>query len=42
VIEAEQDPDKADPATYARQGHETLSAILASLGSWNKGHVTDP
>lgn len=33
VVEAEQDPDKADPATYARQGHETLSAILASLGS---------
>jgi inosose dehydratase len=30
-VEAEQDPKKADPATYARQGHETLSAILASL-----------
>jgi inosose dehydratase len=33
VVEAEQDPKKADPATYAKQGHETLSAILASLGS---------
>ncbi len=29
VVEAEQDPDKADPATYARMGHANVRRYLA-------------
>mgnify|MGYP003335364797 CR=1 FL=1 len=28
VVEAEQDPAKADPATYARKGHDTLARLV--------------
>jgi inosose dehydratase/3D-(3,5/4)-trihydroxycyclohexane-1,2-dione acylhydrolase (decyclizing) len=31
VVEAEQDPKKADPLTYARKGREHLARVLASL-----------
>ncbi|RUT29286.1 myo-inosose-2 dehydratase [Arsenicitalea aurantiaca] len=32
VVEAEQDPQKADPATYARRGHADLSRFLKEGG----------
>ncbi|HEX7389651.1 MAG TPA: myo-inosose-2 dehydratase [Acidiphilium sp.] len=32
VVEAEQDPAKADPLRYARLGHDTLSAMLRHAG----------
>lgn len=32
VVEAEQDPQKADPLTYARLGHANLSRYLAAAG----------
>jgi inosose dehydratase len=32
VVEAEQDPAKADPLTYARMGHDYLSAAATRAG----------
>jgi inosose dehydratase len=32
VVEAEQDPAKADPLTYARMGHEGVTRALAAAG----------
>lgn len=32
VVEAEQDPEKAPPATYARMGHANVSRFLADAG----------
>lgn len=32
VVEAEQDPARADPATYARLGHDTLVRLCAQAG----------
>jgi len=32
VVEAEQDPKKAEPATYARLGHTNLSRFIKEAG----------
>jgi inosose dehydratase len=32
VVEAEQDPAKAHPLTYARLGHTTLQELVAATG----------
>ena len=32
VVEAEQDPAKAHPLTYARMGHEGLARAIAAAG----------
>jgi inosose dehydratase/3D-(3,5/4)-trihydroxycyclohexane-1,2-dione acylhydrolase (decyclizing) len=32
VVEAEQDPEKAHPLTYARMGHANLRRYLAEAG----------
>ena len=32
VVEAEQDPAKAHPLTYARMGHEGLARAVAAAG----------
>ena len=32
VVEAEQDPKKATPATYAAMGHENLASFLKEAG----------
>jgi hypothetical protein len=32
VVEAEQDPEKADPLTYARLGYANLKGFLAQAG----------
>ena len=32
VVEAEQDPDKANPLVYARMGHDNLAAFARRAG----------
>jgi hypothetical protein len=37
VIEAEQDPDKANPLIYARKGFAHLTEVLAATGFARRG-----
>ena len=38
VIEAEQDPARADPLTYAKFGHDTLARLAAQAGLYQDPH----
>jgi inosose dehydratase len=42
VVEAEQDPERANPLDYARQGHDFLAAAAARAGMTIAGEDNEP